>query len=203
MLWCALWSRVKPPHHVKVAWHRGGPRHASVTRRSGFARNLRAKPLHAPGYPPLPPALRALLPPRGGERGGHGTAPGLADCAPQPRTRKRSSARGLPADLPTTLPRGLVGRLNRVQTRRRRTTAANPLATGFAVLQRLALRDATRLTKPARAVPKKQPDLARNSGARCLPTIPQNGGCGATPFPVSSHSFPFSRWEKESERERK
>ena len=48
-------------------------------------------------------------------------------------------------------------------------------------------RGATQRTKPARAAPKKQPDLARNSGARCLPNTPQNGGCRVRPFPL-----PFS-----------
>ena len=32
-------SRVKPPDHVKVAWHPGGPRHASVVERNDSVKN--------------------------------------------------------------------------------------------------------------------------------------------------------------------
>ena len=62
----ALWARVKPPHHVKVAWHRGGPSHTSVARRGGSMRNR-----HQPWGAPSPPtAMRALQPhPRNYARG--------------------------------------------------------------------------------------------------------------------------------------
>ena len=80
-------------------------------------------------------------------------------------------------------------------------------------------RGATQRTKPARAAPKKQPDLARNSGARYLPNTPQNEGCRVRPFPLPfslilslflslssrslSHSLNERKRREERERERK
>ena len=118
------------------------------------------------------------LPPRANEHGGHWHRPWAGRLGAQAAHPQRFSACEFPAELLTTLPRGLVGRLNRMRVRRH-TTATHPLATGFDDLQRRALRGATGLTKPARAVPKKQPDPTRNSGAECLPTTPPElGGAG-------------------------
>ena len=65
--------QVKPPHHVKVAWHRGGPSHTSVARRGGSMRNRHQPwgahpPPHGNAGPPAPLAqlcTRDMAPPRG------------------------------------------------------------------------------------------------------------------------------------------
>ena len=70
-------SQVKPPHHVKVAWHRGGPSHTSVTERgdsNGAATSHGVpSPPHGAAGPPAPPmrsCMGDMAPPLGNIRDG-------------------------------------------------------------------------------------------------------------------------------------